>query len=282
MAGEPVDPQRQALLLELREAGVRFVVVGGAAIQTHGVAYRTEDVDVTPDLAEDNLERLAGVLNRLDCHLEIDPARPELAVPLPADYFTAERLSDALTWNLRTRYGKLDLTLRPSGFGEGYPALAAAATVRAVAGTSVEVPVASLHDVEHSKRTAARAKDLAYLEQVGRLQQPADTASRPAPPPAPAQQAPEPRPDGPEPFVVKALGERPSDRRGAVLWDHGASEIRRFRDRWGIADPWSALGDSTADAEQEVERQALERTLKRTRALMDRAARMGRSIDRRR
>jgi hypothetical protein len=43
---------------------------------------------------------------------------------------------------------------------------------REVAATTVTVSVASLTDVEHSKRTADRPKDRAYLEQVGRLDEP--------------------------------------------------------------------------------------------------------------
>lgn len=42
-----------------------------------------------------------------------------------------------------------------------------------VADTAIEVQVAALADIEHSKRTAARPKDLDYLQSVGRLQAPA-------------------------------------------------------------------------------------------------------------
>lgn len=61
---------------------MRFVVIGGAALQSHGQRYETEDIDVTPDRAEQNLARLADVLNRLECSLEVDPAHPEKAVSL--------------------------------------------------------------------------------------------------------------------------------------------------------------------------------------------------------
>src|SRR5580692_6288878 len=122
MAGQadPIDRGRETLLRALREGDVRFVVIGGAALQSHGQRYETEDIDVTPDRAEQNLARLADVLNRLECSLEVDPAHPEKAVSLPPDYFTASVLAQATVWNLRTAHGKLDLTLAPSGFPEGY------------------------------------------------------------------------------------------------------------------------------------------------------------------
>lgn len=87
-------------------------------------------------------------------------------------------------WNLRTTHGKLDLTLAPSGFPEGYTQLIAGADERRVASTTITVAVASLADVEHSKRTADRAKDRAYLQQVGRLGPPEPTAETPAIPPS--------------------------------------------------------------------------------------------------
>ncbi len=182
MAGETdrIDRGRETLLRALRDGGARFVVIGGAALQSHGQRYETEDIDIAPDRTQQNLERLANVLNRLECHLEVDPAHPEKAVLLPPDYFTAGVLAQATVWNLRTAHGKLDLTLAPSGFPQGYTQLIADSQQRRVAATTITVTVASLADVEHSKRTADRAKDRAYLEQVGRLgtPQPA-TANQP-------------------------------------------------------------------------------------------------------
>ena len=71
------------------------------------------------------------------------------------------------------------LTLAPSGFPEGYTQLIADAEQRLVAATTITVAVASLADVEHSKRTADRAKDRAYLRQVERFGPPEPTAKTP-------------------------------------------------------------------------------------------------------
>jgi hypothetical protein len=177
---DSIDRGRETLLRALREGNVRFVVIGGAALQSHGQRYETEDIDITPDRAQQNLARLADVLNRLECSLEVDPAHPEKAVSLPPDYFTASVLAQATVWNLRTAHGKLDLTLAPSGFPQGYTQLISAADERRVAATTITVAVASLADVEHSKRTADRAKDRAYLQQVGRLGPPVPAVVTPA------------------------------------------------------------------------------------------------------
>jgi hypothetical protein len=61
------DAQRAALLAVLVEHDVTFVLLGGAAIQSHGRRYDTQDIDVTPDTSPENLERLAAALNDLEC-----------------------------------------------------------------------------------------------------------------------------------------------------------------------------------------------------------------------
>lgn len=100
-----VDAGRGGLLQVLVRHGVRFVVIGGAAIQSHGRRYVTEDIDLTPDTEADNLQRLSDALNELDCQLVTDPADPGSWVPLPADYFTPRSLLAASVWNLATRHG---------------------------------------------------------------------------------------------------------------------------------------------------------------------------------
>jgi hypothetical protein len=161
-----IDPDRQALLDVLTRHRVAFVLIGGAAIQSHGLRYDTQDIDITPDAEPENLSRLAGALNELDCRLVTDPADTESWVALPPDYFTPRGLLAASVWNLATRHGQLDLTFTPSGFPGGYRDLTARATRRPVADTMIVVSIAALEDVHESKRQADRPKDREYLRQA--------------------------------------------------------------------------------------------------------------------
>jgi hypothetical protein len=47
-------------------AGVRFIVVGGAAAVIHGAPITTQDLDIVPDQSSDGIDRLADALVRLD------------------------------------------------------------------------------------------------------------------------------------------------------------------------------------------------------------------------
>jgi hypothetical protein len=161
-----IDPDREALLGVLARHRVAFVLIGGAAIQSHGRRFDTQDIDLTPDTAPENLARLADALNKLNCRLITDPADADSWVTLPSDYFTPRSILAASVWNLATRHGQLDLCFTPTGFPGGYRDLQPRATQREAAETTVVVSVAALADIHESKRQADRPKDREYLQRV--------------------------------------------------------------------------------------------------------------------
>lgn len=161
------DPHRDALLAVLVvRHDVEFVLTGGAAIQSHGGTYDTQDVDVAPESSVANLQRLAAALNELECRLVTDPANTAEWVRLPPDYFTVHSLRAATVWNLATRHGQLDITFSPSAFPTGYAELSKRADRRQVTGTSITVLVAALDDVHRSKQAAGRPKGHAYFRSL--------------------------------------------------------------------------------------------------------------------
>jgi hypothetical protein len=159
-----IDAGRGELLKVLLHHEVKFVVIGGAAIQSHGRRYVTEDIDLTPDTDSSNLQRLCDAFKRARLPAgdrsnrsgQLGGAAPRLLTP--------RALLAASVWNLTTRYGLLDLTFSPSGFPGGYADLAPHATTMPAAGTSIAVLVASLEDVQTSKRAADPPKARAYFE----------------------------------------------------------------------------------------------------------------------
>lgn len=66
------QPARLRELLErLVQADVRFVLVGGLAVNAWGYVRGTQDVDLVPDPAPGNLERLVGLLQEMGGRVEV-------------------------------------------------------------------------------------------------------------------------------------------------------------------------------------------------------------------
>jgi hypothetical protein len=162
---EPLSDDAAAAMVEvLQRHRVAFVVIGGFAIQLHGVdgLARTADLDVTPSRTTDNLKRLASALNELDARLRGTGLPDEgLAVPWHADLLARMELAV----NLITRFGPLDISLRPSGT-DGYEDLAREAVDLAL-GDRV-APTAALADIVRSKEAAGREKDVLALPTLER------------------------------------------------------------------------------------------------------------------
>ena len=161
----PYEPQEQLRAPEMVEVlvrhGVRFVVIGAFAAIVHGSPLRTADIDVTPSLDRENLERLGGALRELEARLRV-PGIPE---GLQFDPM-ADTLGRGTVWTLTTKHGDLDLAFLPSGT-DGYEDLLRSAE-RTMMG-QVEVSVASLADIIRSKEAAGREKDLASLPVLRKL-----------------------------------------------------------------------------------------------------------------
>ena len=153
------DPTEIVRVLDAH--GVRYVLIGGFAATVHGAAYVTTDLDITPDPAPANLERLSDALTDLDARVR----SPDEPAGLPFAHH-ARSPAGAGVWDLVTRAGDLDVSFVPSGT-QGYADLRRDAVTITVHGT--DVTVASLADVVRSKEAAGRDKDRAALPVLRRL-----------------------------------------------------------------------------------------------------------------
>jgi hypothetical protein len=163
MASEDFDPV--LMLTVLREAGVRFVLVGGMAAILHGDVGVTIDLDVVPERGPGNLDRLARALRSLEARIRREGAPEGLGFDCSEAFF--RNLPPDSILSLTTSVGDLDLTFCPSGT-EGYADLRRDA-VEIEAADGVQVLVASLADVIRSKEAAGREKDRLALPRLRRL-----------------------------------------------------------------------------------------------------------------
>ena len=147
------DPR--AIFDALDRHGVRYVLIGGMAAILHGASHVTTDVDVVPQDARDNLERLSEVLKEI--HARVRVAGEPGGVPFD---HSGESLARVRAWNLQTDIGDLDITFEPAGT-RGFEDLRRGAIVMHL--RSGDVTVASLADVVRSKEAADRPRDRAAL-----------------------------------------------------------------------------------------------------------------------
>src|SRR5829696_8560247 len=97
----------EPLLRALHAAGVRHIIIGGFALNAHGVIRPSRDLDIVPDPAPANLERLAALLGELNVRQlgadELD------AKEFPADPTRPKDLAAGANFRLQTRLGDLDV-----------------------------------------------------------------------------------------------------------------------------------------------------------------------------
>ena len=105
----------EALLKQLAQHQVSFILVGGVAATAHGSARLTQDLDIVYDRSPANLTRLALALS--SCRPYLRGAPPGLPFK-----FDAPTLKRGLNFTLTTSLGALDLLGEITG-GGGYQAL---------------------------------------------------------------------------------------------------------------------------------------------------------------
>lgn len=151
----------QHLLEGLIRAGIRHVIVGGVAANALGSARVTFDVDVCYDPADDNIERLAGLLAGWHAYLRgVEPG-----LPWTPDA-RAIRTSPVLT--LVTDEGDLDVMDRVAGVGE-FAAVLAASEEATILGVTTRV--LTLDALIAAKRAAGRRKDQEALLELEALRE---------------------------------------------------------------------------------------------------------------
>lgn len=142
------------LLRRLVEERIDFVVIGGVAVEIHGYARFTKDLDIVYATNGANLERLGKVLVELGARLR----GIEEEVPFVPDMRTLRR---AQMLTLDTPLGSLDLLVDPKGSARYEEMRERALTVDL---DGIEVRVVALEDLLSMKRAARRPQDVADVD----------------------------------------------------------------------------------------------------------------------
>lgn len=150
----------QAILQELVEGDVEFLLIGGVAVGYHGHVRATKDVDVVPAPDRENLERLAAVLQRLGAQVEGAGEFDEGELPDPLDPAALELGGN---WVLVTKLGRLDV-MQWIGEWELWTKLLPAAIEERIDGLPIKI--VGYEDLVELKKLAGRPEDLADLQHL--------------------------------------------------------------------------------------------------------------------
>ena len=150
MALDPTtDLDAEAICRVLDRHGVDCIVIGGVGAILQGVPGVTQDLDIVPEPAADNLSRLTAALREMKAEVaHVGPVQP---------HPDGDWLGAAKTWNFLTEHGRFDVLFAPAGT-EGFADLARRAE-RMPLDATLTVVVASVEDLIRMKEAAGRAKD---------------------------------------------------------------------------------------------------------------------------
>jgi len=153
MQRHPNVTEIQALLAKLCDAGVEFIIVGGAAAVMHGAPITTNDLDIVHRRTPENVVRLLDVLLELDAIMRYDFANRGLRP-------TTEMLAGRGQINLSTSLGPID-PLCELDEGKGYDELLAHSEVVVEDGRRLQL--LDLPTLIAVKTRAGRPKDRVVL-----------------------------------------------------------------------------------------------------------------------
>jgi predicted nucleotidyltransferase len=150
-------PAFDELLRRLVAADVRFVLVGGFAVNAWGVLRGTKDLDIVVDPEPENLGRLAALAAEAGGQVHTRDAFLSSQFSIGAVLAQGDRVE------IETTLGPLDVVQGLPGV-PSYTELHSRATKVAIMGMTIAV--CSLEDLRAMKRVAGRTRDLADLEDL--------------------------------------------------------------------------------------------------------------------
>lgn len=152
------------LLVRLTEAEVRFVLVGGLAVNAWGYLRATRDVDFVPDPSAENLERLDAMLRGLGGKVDVDGKLLDGSAIL-----TFLRTGDRTL--VATSLGQVDVL---QGLPQVPPFAALDEKAKDVDVDGLVVRVCSLEHLLEMKRSSSRPRDREDLEALEAAQEPGE------------------------------------------------------------------------------------------------------------
>jgi hypothetical protein len=140
----------------LDEESIRYLVVGGTAVNLYGYVRMTVDLDIMVDLNEENLRRLLIVMEKLNYQPRAPVKPTELTIGKKREEWIKEKGAVVFTFiDLKNPIKHIDIFLRnPIDFEKSYQRRN---TIRI---RDIPISLVSIDDLMEMKRLVGRPRDL--------------------------------------------------------------------------------------------------------------------------
>jgi len=160
-----MDLDYKAIFKKLNELNIDYLVVGGLAVNFHGIPRMTYDIDLMISLREENIKKLVAQLKRWGCRSRIPVDAKDFADDKKRNQWILEKGMKALNFYSETLpVGEVDIVIEsPIPYNE----LKDRAVKIEVEGTMI--PVVAIRDLIELKVQAGRKQDLSDVEHLKRV-----------------------------------------------------------------------------------------------------------------
>lgn len=144
---------------------IRYMVVGGLAVNLYGIPRSTQDLDIVIAIETDNIIKINGVLKELG-YIPRLPVNPdEMANPETVKVWTEERNLKAFSfYHKKENYKVVDIVLvHPLDFEKAYDHK----TIRSAGG--IDIYIVSLDDLVKLKTYSGRDQDMSDIAMIERV-----------------------------------------------------------------------------------------------------------------
>lgn len=150
---------------ELNKEGVRYIVIGGIALNLHGVPRATADLDLAVEIEQDNLEKIAVVLTKIGFKPRL-PVKPgDFSNPKNLEKWCKEKKMQAFTfWNPKRSFEEVDILINsPIEFKEIDKAK------KVIKAGYISIPLISIDHLIKLKEESGRKQDEADIEALKKI-----------------------------------------------------------------------------------------------------------------
>lgn len=150
---------------ELNKEGIKYVVIGGIALNLHGVPRATADLDLAVEIEEKNLEKIAAVLKKIGFKPRLPVKNKDFSDPRNLEKWRKEKKMRAFTfWNPKKSFEEIDILIdNPIDFEE------IDKTKEVIKAKNISIPLVSIDHLIKLKEKSGRKQDEADIEALEKI-----------------------------------------------------------------------------------------------------------------